>query len=452
MSEDEQSRFEAARGRRCHHNDETPLLDQRRAFERDRDRVLYSSAFHRLAGVTQIVRAGELDIFHTRQQHTYKVAQIGRRLAEYSLRTQQDAAALHGLDPEVVEAACLAHDLGHPPFGHAAETELDLIVTDPRPCGGTLEDAAHDGYEGNAQTFRILTKLAVRYGKESPGLDLTRATLAATLKYPWLRDRTHPKKEIKWSAYASEEKEFLWVRENCREGFKTAEAELMDWADDIAYSVHDLEDFHRVGVISWKEIVAGSTSDGVLKGAVDAWRKDPHVPADAQARLKGALERIKRKVAFFPAITDQIYDGSREQRRQLRNFCSQLIGNYVRAASLNETLHGPAVIIQETASDEVFLLKYFARHYVIGLPALHAQQFGQKRVIRDLFQIFLAEGKAENFKLFPARLRYIWEDNADKPARLAADCIATLTENEAYQLHHRLTGTNSGLVLDPIVR
>ncbi len=440
------------RERRCYTEDTATSRDQRGPFQRDRDRILYSSAFHRLAGVTQIVRAGELDIFHTRQQHTYKVAQIGRRLAEDRLLAQTKEAALHGLDPEVVEAACLAHDLGHPPFGHAAESELDRIVCDPTICGGTQDDADADGYEGNAQTFRILTKLAVRYGKERPGLDLTRATLAATLKYPWIRDRNVPERAKKWSAYSSEKKEFEWARKGCQEGFKTAEAELMDWADDISYSVHDLEDFHRVGVIPWNEILSDSLQEGVVLGAVKVWEKDPNAPADATARMNKALSRIKRKLTFFPAVTQEVYDGSREQRRQLRNFGSELIGNYVRAARLTEDATGPAVIIAEHALDEVRLLKYFARHYVIGLPALHAQQYGQKRIIRDLFAIFLSEGKARNFKLFPARLRYIWEDNADKPARLAADCVASLTENEAYQLHHRFTGTNSGLVLDPIVR
>lgn len=436
-----------------YYNDTTALgPDQRRPFERDRDRILYSSSFHRLAGITQVVRAGELDIFHTRQQHTYKVAQIGRRLAEHRIREQATEAGLHGLDAEVVEAACLAHDLGHPPFGHAAETELDLIVRDPKIVGCTAEDAADDGYEGNAQTFRILTKLAVRYSKDVPGLDLTRATLAATLKYPWLRDLKHNKKRSKWSAYTSEERAFNWAREHCTNDFKTAEAELMDWADDIAYSVHDLEDFHRVGIIPWSEI-ASSEWGGIVQSALAAWKKDPDYPGDAARRISAALERIKRKLFLFPSVTKEVYNGAREQRRQLRNFTSQLIGNYVQAVSLTKDKGGPAVSILPDAADEVRVLKHFARHYVIGLPALHAQQYGQKKIVRDLFKIFLDEGKRGNLKLFPPRLQYIWEDNQeDKPARLAADCVASLTENEAYQLHGRLTGSESGLVLDPIVR
>ena len=278
--------------------------------------------------MTQIVRAGELDIFHTRQQHTYKVAQIGRRLAEHRIEKQPAESTLHGLHPEVVEAACLAHDLGHPPFGHAAEGELDSIVREPKLAGGSTEDAAEDGYEGNAQTFRILTKLAVRYARENPGLDLTRATLAATLKYPWMRDFDKKRKKKKWSAYKTEETEFLWAREHSYGDFKTAEAELMDWADDIAYSIHDLEDFHRVGVIPWDRIGDGTHSELLLSGAKKAWQKDPDCPADASERVETALKRIERKVWLFPAMTKETYDGSREQRRQLRNFSSTLVGQY----------------------------------------------------------------------------------------------------------------------------
>lgn len=453
MTAGEVSSLNAARVSRCFSDGAAAGEDQRREFERDRDRILYSSAFHRLAGITQIVRAGELDIFHTRQQHTYKVAQIGRRLAEHRCRMQPQEAALHGLDPEVVEAACLAHDLGHPPFGHAAETELDDLVRNPKKAGGDPSDAADDGYEGNAQTFRILTKLAVRFGKESPGLDLTRATLAATLKYPWLRDHGDEKKMSKWSAYTSEEREFLWAREHCHGEFKSAEAELMDWADDISYSVHDLEDFHRVGVIPWREIVSSASRDGLIQGALKDWKRDPQYPADAPRRVSVALDRITRKLILFPTVSNETYTGTREQRRQLRNFSSQLIGQYVRAVTLSKDTTGAAVTIDDWAADEVRVLKHFARRYVIGLPALHAQQFGQKRIIRELFGIFLEQGKSGNLKVLPARLRYIWEDNpSEKPARLAADCVASLTENEAYQLHGRLMGTESGLILDPIVR
>ena len=209
--------------------------DQRTGFQRDRDRILYCTDFRRLAGVTQIVRAGEADVFHTRLIHTLKVAQVGRRLAERRQDQQPKECEFLGVDPEVVEAACLAHDLGHPPFGHLGEQVLNALVfpiEDAEPTGD------EDGFEGNAQSFRILTKLSVRFATRDDrpidGLDLTRATLAACLKYPWTRDLKDAQRKMKWGVYRTEIVDFEWARDGCAGEKKTAEAELMDWADDIA--------------------------------------------------------------------------------------------------------------------------------------------------------------------------------------------------------------------------
>lgn len=415
--------------------------DQRNAFERDRDRILYSSAFHRLAGITQIVRAGELDIFHTRQQHTYKVAQVGRRIAQNCFRKQPELSEYYGVHPEVVEAACLAHDLGHPPFGHAGEQVLDKMVKlsgDP------------DGYEGNAQTFRIVTKLAVRYGIEKClGLDLTRATLAACLKYPWMRDESDKKKSNKWSSYRTEAEDFLWARHFFPNERKTVEAEIMDWADDIAYSVHDLEDFHRVGIIPWNEILSEYNADDIVSDVVNKWFDKP---LDADAQVRAGLKRVKEYFKLFPAVFEEKYEGNRNQRRQLRNLTSMLIGYYVNSLSLLPKESEISVSISSESFVEVMLLKHISRRYVIGLPALHAQQYGQKRVIRQLFRFFKNDVKTGQEKYLPARFRYIWDEVDGSPARKAADCIALLTEGEAYHLSQRLSGYESGSVLDPIVR
>src|SRR5579875_2761288 len=253
--------------------------DQRHRSERDRDRILYSSAFRRLAGITQIVRAGEADVFHTREQHTIKVAQVGRRLAQNCQRKYSDLADQIGLDCEVVEAACLAHDLGHPPFGHIGETELNRLVE---------EHGEPDGFEGNAQSFRIITKLAVRF-RECPGLDLTRATLAASIKYPWFREPEHQSRRDKWGAYRLDSDDFLFAREGLGEQ-RSVEADLMDWADDIAYSVHDLEDFHRCGAIPWDTILDGDGGERLVKRGVESWFG---APAGAEGRLRDALRRLK---------------------------------------------------------------------------------------------------------------------------------------------------------------
>lgn len=415
--------------------------DQRDPFQRDRDRLLYSSAFHRLAGVTQIVRAGELDIFHTRQQHTFKVSQIGRRLAEECLNKQLSLANHYGVNPEVVEAACIAHDLGHPPFGHAAEKELDALVK---------ENGDPEGYEGNAQTLRIIAKLAVRFGDDQClGLDLTRATVAACLKYPWFRDSSEPKKANKWSAYRTEADDFNWAREFCVGDEKTVEAELMDWADDIAYSVHDLEDFHRVGVVPWAQITSKLNHDGLVNDIKKQWF-DP--PADAGQRIRCAIDNIKEILILFPAVARETYSGTREQRHHIRNFTSTLIGRYVRSVTLCEPGSAHALKINQESADEVRVLKHLARKYIIGLPALHAQQMGQRRMVRDLFTIFINQKDRECDRFLPVRLRYIWSELDGTPARRAADCIACLTETEVETLHKRLTGADGGSILDPIVR
>ena len=194
-------------------------LEFRTAGQRDRDRILHSSAFRRLAGVTQVVSSNEdSHLLHNRLTHSMKVAQVARRLAERMLLVQpEEAAAVGGIDPDVVEAAALAHDLGHPPFGHVGEKALDAAAK------STLTDA----FEGNAQSFRIVTKISIRNTADH-GLNLSRATLNAMLKYPWLRGSGGTKEEKKWSVYYTEAPEFEFARDGQPPGDKRkcAEAEL----------------------------------------------------------------------------------------------------------------------------------------------------------------------------------------------------------------------------------
>lgn len=414
--------------------------DQRTEFERDRDRVLYSSAFQRLAGITQIVRAGEADVFHTRHQHSIKVAQIGRRLAQWLSHNQATEAALHGLDAEVVEAACLAHDLGHPPFGHIGEKTLDNLVR----TGGDQE-----GFEGNAQSFRILTKLSVRM-PDAKGINLTRATLAATLKYPWFRENTGNKRK-KWSAYRSEADDFNFARGLIGSENKTLEAEIMDWSDDVAYSVHDLEDFHRCNAIPWRKIFDDPSE--VIRHALEASGKKTQ---KMESRLKKAYSRLeKHLMGNFSTLLTEPYEGSCDQREQLRRMTSQMIGKYIKSISISsESFGGKCVNFIEDDLDEVLILKQITRDYIIGSPILLAQQHGQKRIITDLFNELSGSlnGHSDYPPFLPVRLRYLREISDTNNARFVADCIAGLSEREAIALHGRLFGTATGSVLDPIVR
>lgn len=391
-----------------------------------------------MAGITQIVRAGEANVFHTRQQHTIKVAQVGRRLAQKLLKEQPDEAAYRGLDPEVVEAACIAHDLGHPPFGHVGEHVLDELVV-------KNDD---DGFEGNAQSFRIITKLAVRF-PDANGIDMTRATLAACLKYPWFRTKTG-KGAKKWSVYRSERDDFDFAREHQKDhAEKTLEAELMDWADDVAYSVHDLEDFHRCNALPWPKVFA--EKEKIIQHALGpgATRKIRDRLTAAYDRLKGFLE------GTYSELLSEPYEGTREQREQLRRMTSQLIGTYIRAVTINTDRSSPkAVNFDDNYVDEVQILKQITRDYIIGSPTLAAQQHGQKKIIRELFEALTSyPDNATGYPSFlPVRLRYLRPMAGTSPSRFVADCIASLSESEAIALHARLTGSATGSVLDPIVR
>ena len=302
--------------------------DQRSGFQRDRDRILYSTSFKRLDGVTQIVRPGDSDLFHNRLTHSIKVAQVGRRLAENCLRRQPEDVGFHGLEPEVVEAACLGHDLGHPPFGHIGEKTLDEILTQKNAKGKCLDA---EGFEGNAQSFRIVTKLAVRFA-ECDGLDLTGATLAALQKYPWARDKSDAKKRSKWGYYLSERDDFDFCMEGAVEDTRTLEAELMDWADDIAYSVHDLEDFHRCNFIPWRRIIGEEAIDKelVVENAVTKWKKSSPAPTDATGRLRDAHRRLTSLFSGYEStILTGPYEGTRVQREQIRTLTSALINRYI---------------------------------------------------------------------------------------------------------------------------
>ncbi|MDQ3043951.1 MAG: dNTP triphosphohydrolase [Chloroflexota bacterium] len=417
--------------------------DRRSPGRRDRDRILYSSALRRLSGITQVVSVGDRHPIHNRLTHTLEVAQIGRSLAENLLRSEPNRElvdALGGLDPDVVEAACLAHDLGHPPFGHVTEAELDRLVKD--------EKQVADGYEGNPQSFRILTKLSVRY-RDTPGLNLTRATLCAVLKYPWPRG-TRDDNAKKWGAYASEEQEFRWARALFPgpHDQRSLEAELMDWADDVAYAVHDVEDFYRAGIIPLDRLANSATErDWFIQVELERNVRLKEYEPENLARAFG--EMIQISPIFEP------YRGSHEGRARLRSFTSSLVDRYIKAVTLSGAAGGSAVfVVDPEARMEVAMLKGLTWQYVIESRALITQRYGHKRLIKSLFQILCEAGSREkDRRIFPEFYQELLGGKPDDATivRTVADLIASMTESRVIEMHHRLTGVSLGGSLDPIL-
>jgi dGTPase len=426
------------RNRRRHSPPADPEGDSRSPARRDRDRIIYTSAFRRLVYVTQVASPDHAHVFHNRLTHSLQVAQVGRALAEKLADSQRELAdALGGINPDAVEAACLAHDLGHPPFGHTAEEELN-----------DLSKERIGGFEGNAQSFRIVTKLAFK--SEKGGLDLTRATLAATLKYPWLRNQNKEKAD-KWGAYDSELDDFNFARElDQKKPFRpTAEAQLMDWADDVTYSVHDLEDFYRAGRIPM-DLLAGKKEGQRLRFFDDVYQRNAtkrnFYP---RAELEEAFGNI---LAWFWRL-DEPYTGTSEHRSLLRYTTSKLIHRFVDAVTIDAETQ--SIKINEEQKKEVAILKELTWTYVIEGPALAMQREGQKRIIQNLFDVYSSAALTrKRWSLFPPYYRDRLEksESDQERQRTVVDLIAGMTEPQAIASYAQVMGVRPSLSLEEIVQ
>ncbi|QBI53342.1 deoxyguanosinetriphosphate triphosphohydrolase [Streptomonospora litoralis] len=408
-------------------------------FERDRARVLHSFALRRLAAKTQVVQPGASDFPRTRLTHSLECAQIGRELGG-SL----------GCDPDLVEAACLAHDLGHPPFGHNGEKALDAAAAE---CGG---------FEGNAQSLRLLTRLEGKVVVEddrpggagdavpgqvpgsgppepsSAGLNLTRATLDATLKYPWPRDSAGSGR--KFNCYPDDLAVFEWIRADApapRVGGLPPtcfEAQVMDWADDVAYSVHDLEDALYAGMIQLPELHSRAERNGVCAVAADLY-------ADAGA---GELEEVFADLMaepFWPAD----FAGDLGSLAALKNLTSELIGRLCRAAEqATRAACGPEPITRYAADLvvprrnllECALLKALTAHYVMGRSEAVAYQAREREIVAELVDAVRRGAPAT----LDGPFRTAYERSPDDAAalRVVIDQVASLTDTSARTWHDRL--------------
>jgi len=487
--------------------DTTIGREHRSPFERDLDRLLYTFYYKRLAEITQVASysGGEDDrqidrpLLTNRITHSQKVGQIARRIVQY-LFSQNEAVAkpdgwlvYGGLDPDVAQFAGLAHDLGHPPFGHIGEQVLDEFA---RSAG------LNDGFEGNAQTFRILTRLARHLPREEKlplwGLDVTSAALASCVKYPWPRERAGAAEfsAKRWrkfgyydegGAYLSDAAAFdEQVRPLLRKGNKTLEAAVMDWADDIAYAVHDLEDFSLTGAVPLSALRHTERSRTTAAGRPTSYTASN--PEEVQLFLDYAKPKIdaaiwseglivfKEYATMFP---EESSAHGRFENVSLDKLSSKIITDASEACSI--TADGD-LWISPGHRGAVEILKQLTWYYVIDNHRLVSVQRGQRtrlRAVLDGLYAWICEAHSDSESVpwaagevrtrsghailssiagLPPRLQLLADgglaaqrQGAKKEqleqverervlARVVVDYVASLREREVDEIHDRLHG------------
>ena len=395
--------------------DRTRFLDEpakrggRTEFARDRARIIHSFALRRLAAKTQVAVPWATDFPRTRLSHSLECAQVGRELG----------AAL-GADPDLMEGACLAHDIGHPPFGHNGEEALNLIA---QSCGG---------FEGNAQSLRLLIRLEAKTvlpdGK-SIGLNLTRASLDAATKYPW----TRAVNAKKFGVYEDDLEIFNWYRAGVDSGKSSMEAQIMDWSDDIAYSVHDLEDSLVSGQIKLDQL-----SDDLPKLFTVA--QQMYLADITESEMQSALNSLQ-KLSCWP----RYYDGTHRSLARLKDLASQLVGRFAQAAEVatqekygdgDLTRYNANLVVPRAQRVEVALLKSMAGHYVINATDSQIRYAEQQKILTQLVEAILASAPDTLESFFLQDWQRAQTDQAR--LRVVIDQVASLTDPGALTLHNRL--------------
>ncbi len=391
----------------------------RTEFARDRARVTHSSALRRLGAKTQVLQPGSNDFARTRLTHSLEVAQVGREMA-----------VEFGIDPDIVDTACLAHDLGHPPFGHNGEKGLNEWAKD------------FGGFEGNAQTLRLLTRIEQKvYSKEGVafGLNLTRASLDASCKYPWTREfavqDTGADRSIKFGVYEDDVPVFEWLRLGAKERVKCFEAQIMDFSDDVAYSVHDFEDAVVEGFIKLEQLKDSSQESAIVK-EIERWNGS-RISSDD---LGVALDRLQANQYWLDS-----YSKTPLEAGQLKNLTSSVIGSFVsrttqatfqaNADSLYARYAADVVVPLEVEA-EIAIFKGLASYFLMSLDERVGYYEDQRTLLRELADVLLASnGKHLDGYSLDAWIR---ASTDSEKHRVIVDQIAVLTDAAAVKMHEEL--------------
>ena len=397
----------------------------RSEFARDRARVLHSSALRRLGAKTQVLSPSTGDFVRTRLTHSLEVAQIGREMASDL-----------GLNPDLVDLACLAHDLGHPPFGHNGEQALNLWAAD------------FGGFEGNAQTLRLLTRIEPKvFGNDgrSLGLNLTRASLDATCKYPWSRREAILDSQLhgaeasdrtpKFGFYEDDKPVFDWMRIGAKTGTKCVEAMVMDFADDVAYSVHDFEDAIVEGYVDLG-VLADPAAEHELLSKASEW-SGGSFSVDS---LRAGLSRL-RELPYWPVA----YTGTDVDQGRLKNLSSALIGSFVSRATESSYQATPdgslsryhsSLVVPEQVETEIAVLKGLVAAFLMTHESRRPYYEWQRAILTELATALLNS----NGRDLEGYARKAWNSafTDEQKHRVVVDHVACLTDQSAIKLHNLL--------------
>jgi dGTPase len=428
--------------------------DHRSPAERDRDRVLHSSAFRRLQGKTQVFGIGLADFYRTRLTHSIETAQIAQGISHNMLC---EVAELHRcLSPELAEAVALAHDLGHPPFGHAGEKTLDACLQEvSRGAGARGRNALR--FEGNAQTFHVLVSAEPK-SPAYPGLNLTRASLAGVLKYPFEQDTSNPKfvfpsdmKAAKWAVDGGATILSAARRKGGRQARTSLVCQILNWADDCAYSVHDIEDALQAQFLRGGDLLDARFARRVAQHYEET-REDESAPDLSREELRDRLRDLELRIRAPEMADERAF-----RKLSLRNILNDLITSVSveRIAGVERPDYAWRLVVPDEARILSMVCKSVVWEAVITDPRVAAMSTKGKEILADLFSLLLSEvAGRRSCALFPRYYRPIIEDAMEKgeleTARAVCNFLALLTDMDALRLHALLRGSKGSSLFDLI--